>query len=53
MLVETAKDERTLALARSLGFTSAMIVPLIAQGATIGAITFVTTEPGFLTLLAC
>lgn len=46
MLVETAKDERTLTLARGLGFTSAMIVPLINQGATIGAITFVTTESG-------
>jgi PAS domain S-box-containing protein len=46
MLVATARDERTLALARSLGFTSAMIVPLIVQDATIGAITFVTTDSG-------
>lgn len=46
MLVATAKDEQTLALARSLGFTSAMIVPLIVQDTTIGAITFVATESG-------
>jgi PAS domain S-box-containing protein len=46
MLVATAKDERSLALARSLGFTSAMIVPLTVQDATIGAITFVATESG-------
>ena len=46
LLVATAKDERTLELARSLGFSSAMIVPLLAQEATIGAITFVAAESG-------
>ena len=46
MLVATARDARTLALARSLGFTSAMIVPLIVQESTIGAITFVATDSG-------
>ncbi|MDQ2652312.1 MAG: ATP-binding protein [Chloroflexota bacterium] len=46
MLVAAARDARTLALARSLGFTSAMIVPLIVQDATIGAITFVATDSG-------
>lgn len=46
MLVATARDARTLALARSLGFTSAMIVPLVVQDATIGAITFVATDSG-------
>jgi PAS domain S-box-containing protein len=44
MLVASARDERTLALARSLGFTSAMIVPLIVQDTTIGAMTFVATD---------
>lgn len=46
MLVATAKDERTLELARSLDFTSAMIVPLTIQDTTIGAITFVSTDSG-------
>jgi len=46
LLVATAKDERTLELARSLGFSSAMIVPLVAHETTIGAITFVAAESG-------
>jgi signal transduction histidine kinase len=46
LLVATAKDARTLELARSLGFSSAMIVPLVAQDTTIGAITFVAAESG-------
>jgi PAS domain S-box-containing protein len=46
LLVATAKDERTLELARSLGFSSAMIVPLVADETTIGAITFVAAESG-------
>ncbi len=44
MLVSTTRDARTLALARSLEFTSAMIVPLIVQDATIGAISFVASD---------
>jgi signal transduction histidine kinase len=46
LLVATAKDARTLELARSLGFSSAMIVPLVAQDTAIGAITFVAAESG-------
>jgi len=44
MLVVMAKDERTLQLARELGLSSVMIVPLVAQAAPIGAITFVAAE---------
>lgn len=44
LLVVTAKDARTLELARSLGFSSAMMVPLVTQDAPIGAITLVTAE---------
>ena len=46
LLVATAKDEQALALARSIGFSSAMIVPLPGREHTIGAITFVTAESG-------
>jgi PAS domain S-box-containing protein len=46
LLVATAKDARTLELARSLGFSSAMIVPLAVHDTTIGAITFVAAESG-------
>ena len=44
MLVATARDERELSLARSLGMTSVMIVPIWSGGTPIGGITFVTTE---------
>jgi PAS domain S-box-containing protein len=44
MLMATARDEHELTLARSLGMTSAMIVPICSDGVPIGAITFVTTE---------
>ena len=44
MLVETAADDRELALTRELGMTSAMVVPIWSEGRPIGAITFVTTE---------
>ena len=46
LLVASARDDRHLELLRSLRFRSAMTVPLIARGATLGAITFVTTESG-------
>ena len=46
LLAATAKDERTLQIARGLGFSSAMIVPLVVRDATIGAVTFVTAESG-------
>lgn len=46
MLVAGAKDARTLELARGLGLSSAMIVPLVGHGEVIGAITFVAAESG-------
>lgn len=44
MLIATSKTKKDLALARSIGFTSAMTVPLFAQNKAVGAITFVTAE---------
>lgn len=39
-----SKTEKQYKLAKSLGFTSAMIVPIFSQKKPIGAITFVTSE---------
>jgi PAS domain S-box-containing protein len=44
MLVATARDSEQLQLMRDIGFTSAMIAPLVARGRVLGAIQFVTTE---------
>jgi PAS domain S-box-containing protein len=44
LLVESVKDPEQLRILRELGFTSAMIVPLIANSRTIGAISFITAE---------
>ncbi|HEX7313812.1 MAG TPA: PAS domain S-box protein [Pyrinomonadaceae bacterium] len=44
LLIAAAKDEEHLRIMRDLGFNSAMIVPLSAQGRAFGAITFVTAE---------
>jgi PAS domain S-box-containing protein len=46
MLVAAAKDEKHLKIMKSLGFVSAIVVPLNKRGKTIGAITFVTNETG-------
>jgi PAS domain S-box-containing protein len=46
MLSATAQDEEHLGFIRALGLKSYMIVPLIARGRTLGAITFVTAESG-------
>ena len=46
MLEASTRDADHLQLARELGLKSAMIVPLIARGRTLGAITFVTAESG-------
>jgi PAS domain S-box-containing protein len=46
MLVEAAKDEEHLRILRELQMNSAMIVPLRAQGRTLGAVTFVAAESG-------
>jgi signal transduction histidine kinase len=44
MLVALAKDKKHLKLMRSIGFTSALIVPLKIQKKVIGCIGFITTE---------
>ena len=46
MLVAAARDPEHLRIMRELGFTSAMIVPLVARGRTLGAITLVSAESG-------
>ena len=46
LLVATARNEEELALARQIGYSSAMIVPLISRGRTVGVVTFVATESG-------
>lgn len=45
-LVAAAHDNEELALMRLIGFSSAMIVPLLIEGKAIGAITFVSAESG-------
>jgi signal transduction histidine kinase len=44
MLADGAKDEEHLQMLRQVGFTSVMIVPLVAHGRAVGALTFVTAE---------
>ncbi|HEX8748597.1 MAG TPA: PAS domain S-box protein [Pyrinomonadaceae bacterium] len=44
MLVAGAIDEEHLRIMREIGFTSAIIVPLVTQGRTLGVITFITAE---------
>ncbi|HVF57463.1 MAG TPA: PAS domain S-box protein [Pyrinomonadaceae bacterium] len=46
MLVAGAIDADHLQIMREIGFTSAMIVPLVTQGRTLGVITFITAESG-------
>src|SRR5215213_7853765 len=46
MLAAGARDEDHLALLRSIGMTSAMVVPMLAHGSGMGAITFVSAEAG-------
>jgi PAS domain S-box-containing protein len=46
MLVAGAVDEEHLQIMREIGFTSAIIAPLVAQGRTLGAITFISAESG-------
>ncbi|HEX4926075.1 MAG TPA: ATP-binding protein, partial [Bdellovibrionales bacterium] len=45
MLVRAAQDERHLQIARELGLTSAIIVPLKAKDKVIGTLSFVSTDP--------
>jgi PAS domain S-box-containing protein len=44
--LESATDPAQLELLRNLGLRSAMIVPMVARGRTLGAITLVTAESG-------
>ena len=46
MLVGSAINEEELTIARQLGLTSLMLVPLVARGKAIGVVTFVSTESG-------
>jgi PAS domain S-box-containing protein len=45
LLEASARDEEHLRLLRTVGIHSAMIVPMIARGRTLGAITFVGSSP--------
>ncbi|MBV9228643.1 MAG: PAS domain S-box protein, partial [Chloroflexi bacterium] len=46
LLVAATRNEEELALARRIGYSSAMLVPLIARGRTTGVVSFVATESG-------
>ncbi|HVF43984.1 MAG TPA: PAS domain S-box protein [Pyrinomonadaceae bacterium] len=46
MLVAGAIDEEHLKIMREIGFTSAILAPLVAQGRTLGVITFISAESG-------
>ncbi len=46
MLESVAQDAEHLRIMREIGFTSVIIVPLVARGRTLGAITLVSAESG-------
>src|SRR5947207_7907218 len=46
MLIASLKNDEELSIARQIGFSSVMNVPLVASGRTIGVISFVSTESG-------
>ncbi|HKO54411.1 MAG TPA: ATP-binding protein [Thermoanaerobaculia bacterium] len=46
MLVRLARSEEHLDILRRMGFCSAAIVPLVARGRTLGALTFANSESG-------
>jgi PAS domain S-box-containing protein len=46
MLVGAARDEAHLELLRSIGMTSAMLVPMVLRGEAFGVLTFVSAEAG-------
>jgi len=46
MLVAASYDEEQLRMLREVGFTAAMVVPMVARGQSLGAITLVTAESG-------
>src|SRR5262245_47149030 len=46
MLIALAQDAEHFKILQELGLASAMVVPLIARGRTLGAITFASENPG-------
>jgi PAS domain S-box-containing protein len=46
LLVATTKSEEELAIARQIGYSSVMLVPLVARGRTLGVVSFVAAESG-------
>jgi PAS domain S-box-containing protein len=46
MLVKAARDEQHLAIMRELQIKSALIVPMIARGRTLGALTLISAQRG-------
>src|SRR5207248_2130035 len=46
LLVQYAQDEAHLEYLRAQGVQALMILPLIARGRTLGAISFVSSDPG-------
>ncbi|HEY9838159.1 MAG TPA: ATP-binding protein [Vampirovibrionales bacterium] len=46
LLLEAALDEEHLQILREVGFSSVMIVPMIARGRSLGTISFVAAESG-------
>jgi PAS domain S-box-containing protein len=46
MLTSSARDDEHLAIMRELQMRSALIVPMIARGRTLGAMTLISTETG-------
>lgn len=46
MLVAVAQDDEALRILRSFGYQSLMMVPLIARGRTLGALSLVSTKSG-------
>lgn len=46
MIEAAARDDEHLRISRELGLKSAIVVPLIAHGRTLGALTLVTSESG-------
>jgi PAS domain S-box-containing protein len=46
MLVDGAVDDEHLAILREVGMSSAMIVPMVARGRLVGALSFVSAESG-------
>ncbi len=46
LIVAAARDDEQLSLLRGLGMKSAMAVPMVVQGRTLGAISFIAAESG-------